>query len=292
MGKHPVYLIFGAEGVLGRSLLARLGSEDNKSRVFAFPHLLADITETSHIAPLMEYIRPTMVINCAGVSDPDLCEDAKQGAFLVNGEGSKIVAEAAKKFEAKMVGFSTSSVFDGNSSGPYNEDDKISPICIHGQSKAVGEENIKQTSDNHLIIRLGWVLNYEGGNWVTQWVDNLDAGHEVPAINDITGSASYLPDIMDSLMDLMLIDAKGTFNLANGGQASQYEMAGLLGKLMGAKKKRVQPIGVDSQKWWKAPISRNTALDCSKYASVGKTIRPWQDAIRHCLFTMGKYKPD
>lgn len=293
MVKTPVYLIFGAEGVLGRGLLARLGSEENKFRIFAFPHVLADVTQSSHIVPLLEYIKPSVVVNCAGVSDPDLCEDAKKGAFSINGEAPGIVANAAEKIGAKTVFFSTAGVFDGKTKKPAAEDAKIAPKSIHAQSKIVGEEAIRAATGNHLIMRLGWVLNYESPNWATSWVDSLESGKEVHAIKDITGSVSYVPDVMDAMVDLISADNSGTYNVSNSGTTSQYGMASLFAELMDADRKLVSPIGAATQKWWKAPIPKWAVMDSSKYEKdCGKTLRSWEDAIKHCLFTMGKYKPD
>lgn len=289
--KKLVYLVLGADGLVGRAFLTRMSSEENRFRIFAFPHRLADITEKSYIVPLMDYIKPTVVVNCAAINDEDICQDAKHGAFLVNGAGAGIVADACKKNKAKLVHFSTCNVFDGKGSRPYIEEAKTSSINIHGQSKITGEEEIRKVLDDHLIIRLGWAFNYESSNLVTNWVRALEDEDKVSAIDDIISTVSYLPDVMDGIVELLALEAKGTFHIVNSGELTQNDLATLVCQLLG--KSKTIPVKAAAQTWWKAPITKYSALSTGKYEAVTKVkLRSWQEAIKHCLFTMNKYKPE
>lgn len=293
MLKLPVYVIFGADGLLGRGIAMRLSRENNKYRVFAFPHDICDITESSHVAPLIDFIKPSHVINCAGISDDNVCEELPVNAFKVNGDGAEIIAKACNRVGAKLIHFSTANVFNGELNFPYTEEDPICPISIYGESKVVGEEKIKKEIENHLIIRTGWLFNYEDRNWVSDWLYEIEVGEKIHAISDIKGSPSYVSDVMDATMHLIAAGEKGTFNLANKGCASQYEMAAYMCSLMKEKKNRVAKIKLKSQTWWNAPISKNTELSIEKYEiTTGKLMRTWQEAMKHCLFAVEKYDPE
>ena len=113
MGRKPVYVIFGHGGVIGTALLRVLSAKAEDFRIFAFDHARADITNADHVNHLLDYIKPTIVFNCAGISDPDICEEAKAGAFRINGVGPAILAKACFRSGVRLVHFSSWGVLDG-----------------------------------------------------------------------------------------------------------------------------------------------------------------------------------
>lgn len=292
MNRSPVYLIFGAGGLLGNALLTQLSNASiDQHRVFSFDHEKADITDPNQITPLLEYVRPTVVVNCAAVNDEDICEDAKTGAFNVNSRGPQYIAEACKKFDAKFVHYSSSTVFDGSRCTPYNERHATKPISVHGQSKVSGEQAIREAYENHIIIRPGWVFHCNYGNCVTQWMSIGDKGEDVPVLDDSHGSPTFASDLADATINLLNCDVKGTFHFANSDAATRQSFAEATLELSKIKA-QVVTVSRESQKYWKAPSPPYSVLSCRKYAQVtGETPRSWLDALKHCLFSMNRYKP-
>lgn len=291
MEKSQVYLIFGAGGVLGNAFLDKMDNPSYDCRVFAFEHQKADITDAGHVNPLMEYIRPTVVINCAAVNDEDICQEAKTGAFSVHSRGPQLLAESCKKYGAKLVHFSSCEVFDGNDCLPIGERHSAKPINILGQSKLSGETAIKETLEDHLIVRPGWVFSYMAPSCVIYWLSQADRNDEIALLDDTVGSPTYAVDLVDATMELLESDAKGTFHIANGDAASRQSFAEATLSLSGMNTKIVA-LNPDSQKFFKAPIPKYTVLSTKKYAQVArKPLRSWLDALKHCLFNMHRYKP-
>lgn len=291
MNKLPVYLIFGSGGVLGEAFLDKLSGPVYAYRVFPFDHQKADITDAAHIQPLMEYIRPSVVINCAAVNDEDICQEAKAGAFSVHSRGPQILAESCKKYNAKLVHFSSCEVFDGKSCTPYSERHSAKPINILGQSKVSGELAIKEACDDHLIIRPGMVFSYESPSCIPSWIAAAERGEEIAVLDDTIVSPTYTVDLVDATMDLLAMDAKGIFHIANGDAASRQSFAEATLSLAGLRAK-VLSVNPESQKFFKAPIPKYSVLSTKKYSlTTAKSIRPWLDALKHCLFNMHRYKP-
>lgn len=291
MQKAPVYMLFGSEGVLGEAFLSKLGVMATNNRIFHFPHREADITDHNQVNPIMEYVRPSIVLNCAAINDEDLCQDAKQGAFLINSRGPEILAESCKKYGAKLVHFSSSSVFDGTYKNPYTERHATKPINILGQSKVAGEQAIKAMMDDYLIIRPGWVFSYSMPSCVPTWIGQADRGDEIAVLDSQYGSPTYADDLVDCAFDLLFHDARGIFHFANSDAASRQSFADAAISL---SKTKASIVGVsqDSQRFFKAPLPQFSVISTKKYRQlVKKDIRNWVDALKNCLFKMHRYKP-
>jgi dTDP-4-dehydrorhamnose reductase len=290
MQKVPVYMLFGSDGILGKAFSRKIGATSTDYRLFMFDHARADITNPNHINPLMEYVRPTVVINCAAINDEDLCQDAKSGAFSVNAKGPAILAEACEKYGAKLVHFSSASVFDGKRHTPYSEKNIIKPVNILGESKASGEDAIKNAINDYLIIRPGWVFSYDSPSCITSWIELAEKEQEIAVLDDHIGSPTYAVDLVDATLDLISRDAKGIFHIANSDAATVYRF---VESTLALSDLRTKVITVpEAQSFFKAPMPRYTVLSTKKYSQLaGKELRPWLEALKHCLFYMERYKP-
>lgn len=287
---NPVYMIFGSGGLLGKAFMRKIIATSTDYRLFNFEHIQADITDQNHINPLMEYVRPTIVINCAALNDEDLCQDAKAGAFNVNAKGPSILAEACEKYGAKLVHFSSASVFDGKRHTPYSEKNLIKPVNILGESKASGEEAISNITSNYLIIRPGWVFSYDTPSCITTWIELAEKEEEIAVLDEHIGSPTYDVDLVDATLELLARDAKGIFHIANSDAATKYRF---VESTLALSDLRSKVITVPkTQTFFKAPIPKYTVLSTKKYNQlVGKELRPWMEALKHCLFYMQRYNP-
>lgn len=288
-------MIFGAGGILGNAFLTKLGNSGFGNglsyRIFAFEHSRADITDPNHINPIMEYVRPSVVINCAAINDEDLCQEAKSGSFAVNAKGPQLLAESCKKFGAKFIHFSSASVFDGEHCNPYSERHTTKPVNILGQSKLSGEIAIKENADDYLIIRPGWVFSYENPSCIPTWISQAERNEEIAVIDDYYGSPTYVVDLVDATMDLITHDAKGIFHIANSEAASRQSFLEATLELSQLKT-RVVAVKAESQKGFKAPVPKYTVLSSKKFSQLAnRPMRSWVDALKHCLFNMHRYKP-
>jgi dTDP-4-dehydrorhamnose reductase len=286
-----VYMLFGKDGLVGRALLSRLEDGNPPYRVFAFDRPKADISNKSHVSPLVKYIKPTVVFNCAGVNDAEMCQDAPSGAFAVNAVGPDVLARECAKIGAKLIHISAADVYDGKRTAPYSERCKPAPINVLGQSKLEGEKAIAAACDNHLIIRPGWAFHYEGENPLTDWIANADRRLKITVCGNYHGSPTYVPDLVDGVMDLVREDARGVFNVANGEAATWESFAQAVVELTKTRAK-VQQASETMKQWYRAPVPAYSVLSTKKYsAATGKKMRTWVEALKECLFEMHRYRP-
>ena len=75
-------LVVGANGMLGRDLIALLGDRGCGVDIADI-----DITSLESVLKVIGELKPKVVINCAAYTDVDCCESNTETAMAVNGEG-------------------------------------------------------------------------------------------------------------------------------------------------------------------------------------------------------------
>src|SRR5437773_707691 len=153
-------LILGAGGRLGAALM---GEYRGKFDVIAFNHAKLDLANPNQVRGKLSPLQFDLLLNCAAMTNVDLCESQREQAFAINAEAPKLLAEICRDKKAKLIHFSTDYVFDGEKREPYFETDPARPISVYGESKLRGEENVlavpigKQTA-SPTFIRVSWVF--------------------------------------------------------------------------------------------------------------------------------------
>ena len=101
----------------------------------------SNITDQAVINEKISALKPEVIYHCAAYTAVDNAEDvAKDLNWQVNADGTRNVAEAAKKVGAKMVYISTDYVFDGTNEGEYEVDAPTNPRNEYGKAKLAGEK--------------------------------------------------------------------------------------------------------------------------------------------------------
>ena len=156
-------VLFGKNGQLGwefQRILPILGE------VIALGRSEVDVSDPHEIQKSLDELKPDLIINTSAYTDVDQAENASELAMKINAIAPGVMAEAAHKTNAVFIHYSTDYVFDGTSDIPYTELDRTNPLNIYGQSKLMGEENIKQVGDSYLILRTSWVYSLRGNSFV------------------------------------------------------------------------------------------------------------------------------
>ncbi|MBP0567564.1 SDR family oxidoreductase, partial [Campylobacter jejuni] len=89
-------------------------------------------------------------------------------------------------------------VFDGSGSQPRDEDAPIAPLSVYGRTKAEGEDAIRASGCQHLILRTSWVYAARGGNFAKTMLRLAGEREQLKVIADQIGA----PTGADLLADL------------------------------------------------------------------------------------------
>lgn len=276
-------LVIGAKGMLGRDLTDVLHSSLPNDEILGWDIDEIDIQKGEETIFKIEKLRPDIVVHIAAYTDVDGCELNEEKAFAVNAEGTKHVALAASRCQAKMIYLSTDYVFDGNKREPYLETDFPHPLNVYGRSKLQGEQYVQELVRDALIIRTQWLYGRHGKNFVASILQQAREKRVLSIVNDQIGSPTYTADLASAVIALIQFDARGIFHVTNSDFCTWYTFGQAILKLSGVDKVRVIPI---SSKELGRPAIRPSysVFSCQKLKKeTGLALRPWPEALKDYL---------
>lgn len=273
-------LITGAGGQLGtemQHLLAKKGIEfvatDSKE---------LDITNREKTIEYVEKINPDIIYHCAAYTAVDKAEDeGLELNYLVNVDGSKNIAEAAKKVGAKLVYISTDYVFDGEKmEGMYSVEEETNPINHYGKAKLLGEKAVEEVLDEYYIIRTSWVYGKYGNNFVYTMKRLAKDRDVLTIVADQVGRPTWTKTLAEFMV--FVTDNKvpyGLYHLSNDNSCSWYEFAK---EILKGEDVEVRAI-TSAQFPQKATRPKRTVMDLSKAKELGFEIPTWQEALEEFM---------
>lgn len=219
-------LITGANGTLGRAF----------QRVCAIRGIEAvslgrgemDITDPISVEKAIAHHNPWAVINTAGYVRVDEAEADFERCYRENTVGPTIIAAACAYREIPFLTFSSDLVFDGNKSAAYVETDTPSPLNVYGNSKRLAERDVLACMPNALVVRTSAFFSpWDEYNFVYY---ALRAGHQKQAFeaaDDVLISPTYVPDLVNESLNLLIDGEQGVWHLANQGSYTWADLARL-----------------------------------------------------------------
>ena len=154
--------------------------------------------------------------------------------MLANADGAVRLARACAERHLPMVGFSSDLVFDGGQQRPYLETDTPAPLNVYGASKARAETDVLALGGRALMVRTAAFFSpYDPYNFAAQAVRTLAAGRPFLAAGDLVISPTYVPDLVDTVLDLLLDGETGLRHLTNRSAVSWAEFARQLAAALG-----------------------------------------------------------
>jgi len=261
-------LITGAEGQLGRELVAAFADHD----VTAFGHGDLDVSSRDDVLGAVTGVGPDAVVHAAAWTAVDECEDDPDRALSVNALGTRHVAEAARRVGAHLACFSTDYVFDGTKPEPYVEWDRTNPQSVYGRSKLAGEQELAGDSDA-TVIRTSWVCGLHGHNMV-KTILRLTAEHDtLTFVDDQRGHPTFAADAAAMARRLVVDRRPGLYHVTNQGAVSWYEFAQAVLESAGLDPSRVKPV-TTAEFPRPAPRPANSVLDNAALRLQGLTLLP------------------
>lgn len=214
--------ITGAEGHIGTALLDLL--EGVEYQLLPTDIKEVDITKIDEVTQFVHVNRPDVVINCAGMTDVQECENNVDEAYRVNAIGVRNVALAANEVNAKVIQISTDDVFDKESRIPYNEFDNVHPRTIYGKSKEAGEKILTQLLNRFVIIRSSWIYGI-GRDFVDEVLRNVGRGKKMEVPNNQYAAPTSAKELAKVIRYFIDNEEYGLYHVVCPGSCSRYEFA-------------------------------------------------------------------
>lgn len=283
--------VTGAQGQLGHDVVEQARKrqhdviESDMVTLAEAGYVRMDITDAKEVETVLEYFNPDAIIHCAAWTDVDKAEDHKEEVMLVNGTGTENIARVANKLGTKMMYISTDYVFDGSGVIPWSADcDFFAPKNVYGESKLAGEQAVNRFVDNSFIIRIAWVFGKYGKNFVQTMLKLSRKYESIKVVNDQFGTPTYTADLARLLLDIIVTDKYGYYNVTNEGDyISWYDFAMEIFKQTKIDIE-VIPVSTEAYGASKANRPRNSRMDRRKLLENGfEPLPDWKDALRRYL---------
>lgn len=220
----PRLLILGGSGRLGRALVRRV---EGRQAVLTPSHGELDFQRPQELAQALQRLDFDAVVNTAGITSPDVCEDQPELAHLVNEEAPGIVAAECQRRGSRFVHISTDYVFAGDGTRPLSEQDPTAPVNHYGRTKLAGERAALAAMPGALVARVSWLFGPDKPSFPDQVLQQARVGQPVRAICDKWSTPTSTDDLAEWIEALITrhAEVKGVLHLCNSGIATWQEYA-------------------------------------------------------------------
>ena len=264
----PPLLITGATGSLGRAFARCCQRRGIPCHLTTRAEL--DIADAASVGAAIARHRPWAVINAAGFVRVAEAEGDAGRCWRENVTGPAILAAGCRRVGIPVVTFSSDLVFAGDRSTPYRESDQPGPLSVYGLSKAVAENQVLAANPAALVVRTAAFFSpWDRHNFVTIALRTLAEGRPFAASDEATVSPTYVPDLVDAVLDLLIDREAGIWHVVNDGLTTWMDLARSAARLAGLDAGGLERTTLPGF------MPRYSAMTSER----GNILRPWDAAL-------------
>jgi dTDP-4-dehydrorhamnose reductase len=189
---------------------------------------LLDITDHDTVERTLAATRPWAVVNTARYGWVDDAEGDPAACFRANVEGPRVLAAACAERGIRLVTFSSGQVFDGARDEPYLEQHAAAPLNVFGLAHAEAERCVLARHPDAMVVRAGSLFGHDDpASFASRIVRALARLEEVRAPIDLVVSPTFVPDLVEAVLDLVIDGERGIRHLASDGEVTWHEFAAM-----------------------------------------------------------------
>ena len=277
-------LVTGANGQLGHEMqIVAQNSKDN--------YIFTDVCDGYQKLDITNIVRENdiqCIVNCAAWTNVDKAETAGEIVETLNAKAPENLAKAMKAVNGLLIHISTDYVFGGD---PYNtpctEDQKGTPTGVYGLTKLHGEQKIKATGADYIIIRTAWLYSEFGHNFVKTMLNLTATKDQLKVVFDQCGTPTYAGDLAKAIYDIIenrkYTSNTGIYHFSNEGVCSWFDFTKKIAELANNNNCDIQPCHSSE---FPSPVTRPaySVLDKTKIKKTfGIHIPYWTDSLKVCI---------
>ncbi len=228
---------------------------------------------------LFERHRFRAVLNCTGNCALKSCELDAVMARRTNVDSAANIAEAARRFGARLVHLSSDLVYSGKGAGGYVETDPVDPVTVYGRTMADGERAVREIDPAAAILRIslpmGPSFNRHAG--AIDWIQHrFRHGWPATLYFDEVRSCTYTDDLNRVFERFLVGDQAGLFHCGGPRPVTLYQIAQIVNRvggydphlLKGCPRIEAGPM---------PPRAGNVSMNSGKLVAAlgGNPFRPW-----------------
>lgn len=205
-----------------------------------------DITDKAQVEKIFGSSSAEYVLHLAAVADVDKCEEEKDLAFKVNVHGTRNIVKACKKFNKKIIHFSTDFVF-GNELFECFEESERKAVNYYSETKILAEDEVRNglNKNQWIILRISHpyklpVYNEPKKSFFQRMYETLSSGQKLKAIEDFYSCPTFIDDIAFQIDKLIEKDSFGIFNCVGSSLITGVEEAIKICEIFGFDKTLIE----------------------------------------------------
>jgi 3,5-epimerase/4-reductase len=242
----------------------------------------ADVTKIEEVERAINAFSPSVVINTAGKTNLEWCDNNKLEAFNVNVLGAGNIAEVCEERGIYFIHFSSGCIFESDSSEDVKTEGSIpNPAAYYSWTK-VWSENIVSSRKNlkYLILRPRQPVSSE--------VSDKNMLIKMLTFSKFVGddggwnSGTVLEDLMEITQKLIGMRVTGILNVANDGWTTPYKIGLMLKKYINPSMQITEIAHRDLDKV--TPVKRvAVVLGISRLKSLGITPENYEKRLEEII---------
>ena len=248
-------LITGASGLLGINLAIEamrehqvFGMDRGKLKSAPFPVFNTNLLHREAIDSVLDKTQPDWLINCAALANLEECEENPQLSKVLNVEVPAQLANACAERGIHFVHISTDSVFDGEKTEPYTEDDVPNPLGVYSRTKLDGENATFSENPEAIVARVnmfGWSLTNRRslGEF---FVNNLSAGKNVNGFTDVIFCPMLVNTTARLLLEMLQKNLTGLYHVVGAQAMNKYQFGVEVARTFGLRESLISPKSVSA----------------------------------------------
>jgi dTDP-4-dehydrorhamnose reductase len=273
-------LVTGATGTLGRAFQRICAMRGIETVVLTRAEL--DISDVLSVEKALAQYNPWAVVNTAGYVRVDEAEKDFQRCYLENTVGPTILAHTCAARGIQLLTFSSDLVFDGSQSVAYVESDQPRPLNVYGNSKRLAERDVLLQHPSALMVRTSAFFSaWDEHNFVHAALRAGQQKQAFQAADDVLVSPTFVPDLVNVSLDLLIDEERGVWHLANQGAYTWAELARLAADMAGLDQSFVVPCSMQA---FGLPAARPAYSVLG--SKQGSLMPPVADRLHECVTEM------
>jgi dTDP-4-dehydrorhamnose reductase len=237
---QPIFII-GKTGTLGHAFSQLC--ELRNIPFYAFSRKDFDLNDKLSMESMILKLKPWAIINAAGYVRVDDAESDIRNCMAANTIGPVYLAELCARYRVKLINFSSDLVFDGGQTKPYVESSAVRPLNVYGQSKADMENIVLNILPESLIIRTSAFFGpWDQHNFPYAVLRAILQNRSFSAATDLVMTPTYVPDLVNTALDLLIDEAQGIWHISNQHALSWYEWAVMVTERAGYSTEQIIPV--------------------------------------------------
>lgn len=267
--------IAGSDGRIGKKLLAQM--DKLSYEIFDTDVNELDLTDIEEVLDFCDRNRPDIIINCAGFSNIEKCENNVERAFFVNAVGERNLSIAARKVGARHVLISSDMVYPANMNAVVNEYDTTDPQNVYGKTKLAAENYARDLATKFYIVRTGWVYGRKN-DFLANLLELAKKQDKIRVSKDDFTAPTSPEEVAKFIIQLIEMPAYGIYNCSCEGVCSAAEFAAEAVKAAGLTTEII-PVD-DSESELKNYYGSNVKMDnfVMRMSDMG-ALPTWQEAL-------------